>query len=89
MAYNAQRLSVTWYADGCTAWVYRSTDERCRDVARHDYFNPASEMLRVGDLIYVTASNGAVLGTVRESASNGVSIGWMVAFEDAPAVAVA
>ncbi len=86
MAYKSNSLSVTWYADGITSWLYHS-EERCRDVARHDFFAPAHKMLRVGDMIYVAASNGAILGTVRKSAPSEVSIGWMVAFEDAPEIA--
>ena len=50
MAYNPKNLSVLAYANGFTLWHYSTTDPaNSTDTA--GYFNSASDMLRVGDMI--------------------------------------
>lgn len=50
MAFLANDLSVLAYANGFTLWHYKSDDTNAV-VTANDYFNNASEMLRVNDLI--------------------------------------
>ncbi|HCM83106.1 MAG TPA: hypothetical protein PKW15_00585 [Alphaproteobacteria bacterium] len=59
MAFDRNNLSVLAYANGFTLWHYRSSDAAAA-VDSAGYFNTASEMLRVGDMILanVDTSNG-------------------------------
>ena len=49
MAYQSKNLSALGYANGFTLWHYR-TDDLAAEVDNVGYFNPASRMIRVGDL---------------------------------------
>lgn len=48
MSFTPSDLSVLAYANNFTLWHYTTTDDAVTGV---DYFNKASDMLRVGDLI--------------------------------------
>lgn len=48
MAFNSPNLSVLAYANNFTLWHYTTTDA---DVTTGGYFNKATEMLRIHDLI--------------------------------------
>ncbi len=50
MAYQSKDLSVLAYANGFTLWHYTTVDTAAV-VDTEDYFNDASHMLRVGDMI--------------------------------------
>ena len=50
MAFQAKDLSVLAYANGFTLWHYTTADP-ATTVDTAGYFNAASDMLRVGDLI--------------------------------------
>ena len=50
MAYLSKNLSVLAYANGFTLWHY-TTPDTAAAVDTAGYFNSASEMLRVGDMI--------------------------------------
>lgn len=50
MAYASKDLSVLAYANGFTLWHYTTTDVAA-DVDTSGYFNEASDMLRVGDIL--------------------------------------
>ena len=58
MAYKAQNLSVIAYANGFTLWHYRTTEDAFATIDTTGYFDKASDMLRVGDAMYVTDSTG-------------------------------
>ena len=50
MAYDPKNLSVLAYANGFTLWHYTTTDTST--VADNvGYFNAASDMVRIGDMI--------------------------------------
>lgn len=57
MAFAARNLSVLSYANGFTLWHYATTDENTL-VTGPNYFNPASDMLRVGDMIIANTGQG-------------------------------
>lgn len=57
MAYNAKNLSVLAYANGFTLWHYTTTDAATA-VDNVGYFNNASEMLRVGDMVLANTDTG-------------------------------
>ena len=54
MAYQSKNLSALGYANGFTLWHYRTAD-RAAEVDNAGYFNPASRMVRVGDIILLNA----------------------------------
>ena len=60
MAYLSKNLSVLAYANGFTLWHY-TTPDTAATVDTAGYFNSASEMLRVGDMILANVeSEGAM-----------------------------
>ncbi|MBL4721075.1 MAG: hypothetical protein JKY20_08095 [Alphaproteobacteria bacterium] len=54
MAYDSKNLSVLAYANGFTLWHY-GTDDTAATVDTSGYFNAATDMLRVGDMIMANA----------------------------------
>jgi hypothetical protein len=50
MAFKTKDLSVLAYANGFTLWHYTTVDP-ATDVDTAAYFNAASDMLRIGDMI--------------------------------------
>jgi len=54
MAYQSKNLSVLAYANGFTLWHYTTTD-LATEVDTNGYFNTASDMVRVGDIIIANA----------------------------------
>jgi hypothetical protein len=59
MAYTPSSLSALNYANGFTLWHYRTADTGAI-VDNIGYFNPAADMLRIGDFIFVHTGVGAV-----------------------------
>jgi len=57
MAYQAKNLSVLTYANGFTHWHYTTTEANTA-VEAAGYFNPASDMVRSGDLVVTNTSTG-------------------------------
>ena len=54
MAFQSKDLSVLAYANGFTLWHYTTTDVDT-DVDTSGYFDEASDMVRVGDMILANA----------------------------------
>ncbi len=61
MAYQSKDLSVIAYANGFTLWHYTTAD-LAADVDTAGYFNNASDMLRVGDMIMANVDTGGTPG---------------------------
>lgn len=82
MAYSNENLSVLAYSNSFTLWHYKTEDASTAVVAA-DYFNDATDMLRVGDMILVnsdtstTAKNGVL--AVSSNASDVVGVSAVVA----------
>lgn len=55
MAYDSNNLSVLAYANGFTLWHYLTSDSAV-DTDTNGYFNDASDMLRIGDMIMANLS---------------------------------
>jgi len=51
MAFKSKDLSVLAYANGFTLWHYTTVDAAAA-VDTAGYFNDASDMLRVGDMLF-------------------------------------
>ena len=58
MSYLSRDLSVLAYANGFTLWHY-STPDAHTAVRATGYFNAASHMLRLGDMILANTGVGA------------------------------
>ncbi|HVY16152.1 MAG TPA: hypothetical protein VHB27_13085 [Rhodopila sp.] len=59
MAFAIRNLSVLAYANGFTLWHYKSGKDKLGAVSSGNYFGVASDMLTAGDLMMVTAADGA------------------------------
>ena len=59
MAFAIRNLSVLAYANGFTLWHYKSGKDKLDAVSGGNYLADASDMLTAGDLIMVTAADGA------------------------------
>lgn len=57
MAYDSKSLGVLAYTNGFTLWHYKTTDAAAI-VDTVGYFNDASDMLRVGDMILANVDTG-------------------------------
>ena len=57
MSYQSRDLSVLAYANGFTLWHYSSADAHTA-VRVAGYFNAASHMVRVGDMILANTGVG-------------------------------
>ena len=64
MAFAARNLSVLAYASGFTLWHCKAPKDSIDEVVSNNYFCEASDMLTAGDLVMVTASNGARIVSV-------------------------
>ncbi len=61
MSYNTTNLSVLAYANNFTLWHYTTTDAA---VTGAGYFNAASDMLRINDLIITNIATGGSPSTI-------------------------
>ncbi|PPQ36771.1 hypothetical protein [Rhodopila globiformis] len=59
MAFAVRNLSVLAYANGFTLWHYKSGKDRLEAISGNNYLADAADMLTPGDLIMVTAADGA------------------------------
>ena len=61
MAFSIRNLSVLAYANGFTLWHYKAGSDRLDDVGAKGFFLDAEDMLANGDIMMVSASDGARL----------------------------
>ena len=59
MAFAVRNLSVLAYANGFTLWHYKSGKDRLETVSGGNYLAAAADMLTAGDLVMITAADGA------------------------------
>lgn len=59
MVFAIRNLSVLAYANGFTLWHYKAGKDRLETVVTGNYFANSADMLSVGDLIMITAADGA------------------------------
>ncbi len=64
MAFASRHLSVLAYANGFTLWHCKAPKDAIDEVVSSNYFREAADMLTTGDLVMVTASNGARIVSV-------------------------
>jgi hypothetical protein len=61
MAFSVRNLSVLAYANGFTLWHYKAVSDMLEKVGDRGLFAAASDMLTAGDIMMVSASDGARL----------------------------
>jgi hypothetical protein len=61
MAFSVRNLSVLAYANGFTLWHYKAGAEVLEHVGARGFFVAAADMLTAGDIVMVSASDGARL----------------------------
>jgi hypothetical protein len=59
MAFAIRNLSVLAYANGFTLWHYKAGSDRLQTVMARDFFADAADMLTTGDLVMISAPDGA------------------------------
>jgi hypothetical protein len=59
MVFAIRNLSVLAYANGFTLWHYKAGKNRLETVVGENYLADAADMLSVGDLLMITAADGA------------------------------
>ena len=76
MAYDPEGMSVLSYANGCTVWHYRSSDTvNSAPFTDNNYFLPASDLLKDGDIILAQDNTGrTVQRSVREASARNVKL---------------
>ncbi|AUN30634.1 hypothetical protein [Niveispirillum cyanobacteriorum] len=72
MAFQPRDLSVLAYANGFTLWHYATPDAHTA-VRVTGYFNPASHMMRLGDMVLANTGVGTtpVSGILLVNANSG------------------
>jgi hypothetical protein len=61
MAFSVRNLSVLAYANGFTLWHYKGGSDVLEQVDGRGFFAAASDMLTAGDIMMISASDGAQL----------------------------
>jgi hypothetical protein len=59
MAFAVRDLSVLAYANGFTLWHYKAGDDALASVGTSGFFDNAADMLASGDMMMVSAADGA------------------------------
>lgn len=59
MAFAVRDLSVLAYANGFTLWHYKAGDDALASVGALGFFDSAADMLASGDIMMVSAADGA------------------------------
>ncbi len=62
--FAVKNLSVLAYANGFTLWHYRAGKATRKDVGADEFFADARDMLAIGDMIMVSASDGCTIRAV-------------------------
>ena len=74
MAFSVRNLSVLAYANGFTLWHYKGSSIHLEEVGQKGFFATASDLLAAGDIVMVSARDGARLLTVAVSHPNEVAL---------------
>jgi hypothetical protein len=68
MAFSLRNLSVLAYANGFTLWHYKAGDAALAAVHAPGFFAAAEDMLATGDMLMISAADGAGILCVAPSA---------------------
>jgi len=64
MAFSVRHLSVLAYANGFTLWHYKALKDTLVVATANNFFGDGADMLTAGDLIMITAIDGARIVSV-------------------------
>ena len=64
MAFTIRNLSVLAYANGFTLWHYKAEEDSLSVISGRDFFGGASDLIAIGDMLMVSAIDGARLLSV-------------------------
>ncbi|CAH2606471.1 conserved protein of unknown function (plasmid) [Rhodovastum atsumiense] len=78
MAFAIRNLSVLAYACGHTQWHFKSPAPLAEAMTQ-GHFNAASDMMAMGDVVFVSAPDGGAMLYVTSTAAGVVSVQPMVA----------
>lgn len=87
MAFQSKNLSVLAYANGFTQWHYSTTDEA---VTGANYFDPAADTLRTGDVVMANVHVGGSAARVESlivAVADGVVAVQVMSAAAVPAIA--
>jgi len=73
MAFTIRNLSVLAYANGFTLWHYKAGADRLNEVGGEGFFCDAEDMLMGGDIMMVSALDGARILSISPSATGAVT----------------
>jgi len=59
MAFAVRNLSVLAYANGFTLWHYKAVDAPLSLASDPEFFSSATDLLGPGDIVMVSAQDGA------------------------------
>jgi hypothetical protein len=68
MAFSLRNLSVLAYANGFTLWHYKAGEAPLSAVNAPGFFTAAEDMLATGDMLMISAADGAGMLCVAPSA---------------------
>ena len=71
MGVTIRSLSVLAYAQGFTLWHYKAASASLADVVSDGYFDPASDMLAIGDMMMISSSDGGRMVCVSQTRAIG------------------
>jgi hypothetical protein len=74
MAFAIRNLSVLAYANGFTLWHYRALADRLEAVGARGFFGDAADMLASGDIVMISAQDGASLVCIGPDAGGGPEV---------------
>lgn len=72
MAFAIRNLSVLAYANGFTLWHYKSGADPLAQVTAQEYFEDAADMLSDGDIMMLSATDGARIVCVTPAGNGSV-----------------
>jgi len=67
MAFSVRSLSVLAYANGFTLWHYKTGADPLEAIRRSGFFADAADMLASGDIMMVSARQGASILCITET----------------------
>jgi len=73
MAFAIRNLSVLAYANGFTLWHYKAGRDRLEQIETTDFFADAADMLADGDMMMVSAADGARIIAIAPGANGEVA----------------
>ena len=73
MAFSVRNLSVLAYANGFTLWHYKAAKDTLQDIGGTGFFSSANDLLATGDMLMVSAPDGARILCVAASEQGEIS----------------